>query len=222
MRAVVEKPDLVVGLPAGRTPIKIYRAVAALSDARHLDWSRVRTFNLDEFITSGDELPPYQRFMHEHLFAHINVPAAHIHFPNGRAADLPAECDRYERAIDEAGGLDVVLLGIGANGHIGFNEPGQALSGRTHIATLERDSRVANADLFGGEVDRVPAHALSMGMATILRARKILLAAIGHEKAAAIRSMRKGAVSTLMPASLLQLHPDVTVMLDPPAAASLH
>jgi glucosamine-6-phosphate deaminase len=218
-QAIVQKPDLVMALPAGRTPILIYQHLIALSHARHIDWSRVRTFNLDEFAATGAQSSqPYERFMQNHLFVHVNASPANIQCLNGRAADLSAECARYERAIDEAGGLDVAVLGIGTNGHVGFNEPGQSLSARTHIAQLTDGSRAANAWLFDEQIDRVPARALSMGMATILLARRILLAATGSEKAAAIRSMRKGEVTTMLPASLLQLHPDVTVILDAHAA----
>jgi glucosamine-6-phosphate deaminase len=220
--AIAQKPDIVFGLPAGRTPILVYRELVALSRARRLDWSRVRTFSLDEFITApdGDRLP-YQGFMHQHLYASVNMLSGNIHGPDGRAPDPEAECARYERAIDAAGGLDVVLLGIGVHGHIAFNEPGSRLSARTHVAELAPLSRASNAFLFDGHIDRVPTHAISMGMATICGARKIVLVAAGREKAGAVRLMFSGGITSETPATLLQLHRDVTVMVDDAAGADV-
>jgi glucosamine-6-phosphate deaminase len=220
--AIARKPDIVLGLPAGRTPILLYRELVAASRAQGLDWSRVRTFNLDEFVTPQAEArQPYQQFMLDHLLCLVNVPPDRTDFPNGRAADLHVECDRYERAIAAAGGLDLVLLGIGASGHIGFNEPGLALAARTHATTLTDESRVANAWLFDGQIDRVPTVALTMGMATILSARRIVLVATGDKKAATVSAMIGGGITTSVPASFLQLHPDVTILIDEPAAAHL-
>ena len=155
--------------PTGRTPIALYRELVAITRTQGLDWSRVRTFNLDEFVgLSGDTPGSYRRFMHEHLFAHVNIAPEHIGFLDGRAADLDAECERYERAIAAAGGIDLVILGIGANGHIGFNEPASELAARTHRVALEDESRAGNTLWFGGDINQVPREALSMGMATIL------------------------------------------------------
>ena len=218
--AIARTPTLSLGLPAGQTPILLYRELVLVTRARPLDWSRIRTFNIDEFITPADAgRQPYAQFMHDHLLSHVPVAPAHIHALNGRAPDLDAACDRYERAIAAAGGLDLVLLGIGANGHIGFNEPGTAAETRTHIATLAQASRAANAWLFGGDVDSVPVRALTMGLATILEARTIVLVAIGEAKAAAMSAMRHGPITTTCPASLLQTHPDVTLVIDDAAAS---
>ncbi len=159
--------------------------------------------------------------MQERLFRHVNLKAANIGFPDGRAADLDEECLRYERAITAAGGMDLLILGIGANGHIGFNEPAEALAARTHRAVLEEESRAGNALWFRGEIERVPREALSMGMATILNARAIVLMATGEGKSEAIRGTLEGPVTTRLPASFLQLHPQVTVMLDEAAASAL-
>jgi glucosamine-6-phosphate deaminase len=156
----------------------------------------------------------YRAFMQRELFAHISIDPDHIGFLDGRAADLDAECRRYETAIAAAGGIDIMILGIGANGHIGFNEPAAHLRAHTHRARLQPSTRAANAGLFGGDVTRVPADALSMGMATILHARAIVLMATGGEKAHAVEAALHGGVTTHVPASFLQLHPAVTVMLD--------
>lgn len=220
--AIAEHPDVVLGLPTGRTPIALYKELVALTCERALDWSRVRTFNLDEFVGLGDSAPgSYRRFMQENLFQHVNIPAENIGFVDGRAPDLEAECERYERAIQNAGGIDLMILGIGANGHIGFNEPCEALPARTHKVTLEEESRAGNTLWFGGDINAVPREALSMGMATILRAREVVLMATGEGKSDAVKQMITGGITTHLPASFLQLHPHVTVMLDDDAASGL-
>lgn len=220
--ALARNPHTVLGLPAGRTPVLLYRELVAISRARSLDWSRARTFSLDEFVTPRDSSrQPYRQFMHDHLLAHVAVTPALVDSPNGRAVDLDAECDRYERAIEAAGGLDLLILGIGANGHIGFNEPGSPPGARTHVASLTAESRAANAWLFGGRIDRVPPRALTMGIATILGARAIVLVATGVEKAAAVAAMANGGVTPDLPASFLQSHAGVTVLLDEAAAVQL-
>jgi glucosamine-6-phosphate deaminase len=217
------KPDIVLGLPTGRTPILLYRELVATTHATSLDWSRVRTFNLDEFVGLGDGVPgSYRRFMDDQLFRHVNIPPANVGFLNGRASDSDAECERYERAIASAGGIDLMLLGIGGNGHIGFNEPRHVLPARTHRVVLEEPTRAANALWFGGDLAAVPRAALSMGMATILNAREVVLVATGEGKADAVREMVAGGITTELPASFLQLHPHVTVMLDEDAAAGLN
>ncbi|MEO8680024.1 MAG: glucosamine-6-phosphate deaminase [Vicinamibacterales bacterium] len=219
--AVRTRPRLVLGLPTGRTPLALYRTLADRSRHDGIDWSGVRTFNLDEFAgLGGADAGSYRAFMQSALFDHLGIAAAHIGMLDGRATDLAAECARYERAIAAAGGIDIQVLGIGANGHIGFNEPAAALHAQTHIATLQRGTRDANAQLFGNDPDRVPGRALSMGMATILGAREIVLVATGEEKAAAVDGMVNGLVTTQLPASFLQLHPRVTVMIDQAAGGA--
>lgn len=221
-RAITSRPDTVLALPAGRTPVVLYRKLVAMTSAGALDWSRVRTFNLDEFVgLNGDAPESYRHFMREHLFSHINIAVAQTEFPNGVAPDLDAECVRYERAIAAAGGLDLAILGLGANGHIAFNEPAASLTGRTHRVVLHEASRIDNASRFGGVLKRVPKEALSMGIATILNARKILLLAIGKGKAETVAAMFYGGISTALPASLLQLHNQVIVMLDSAAAEKI-
>ena len=159
--------------------------------------------------------------MDRHLFCRVNIPAGHVHFLDGAANDLDAECARFERAIAAAGGIDLLVLGIGANGHIGFNEPGAALFARTHRARLTAATRRANAGLFAGRPAMVPREALSMGMGTILAARAIVLIATGRSKARAIDAMLSGRITPSLPASFLQLHRDVRLMLDRAAASRL-
>ena len=187
-----------------------------------VEWSRVKTFNLDEFAGLDPASPKsYRAFMQQELFDHVSIDPAHIGFLNGAAPDLKAECRRYEAAIAAAGGIDLQILGIGANGHIGFNEPADGLCATTHIAHLEEESRQANAQRFDGDWTAVPARALSIGMATILGAKEIVLMATGAEKADAVYGMVEGLITTSLPASLLQVHPRVTVMVDGEAAAKL-
>ena len=220
--AISLTPRLVVGLPTGRTPVALYREIRSRSRRGHVDWSQVRTFNLDEFVGLGaGDAGSYRSYMQAELFDHVRIEAGNVGMLDGRAANLAAECARYERAIVGAGGIDIQILGIGANGHIGFNEPADALIAETHVTELRADTRAANAGWFGGDPRRVPAHALSMGMATILHAREIVLMATGAEKSEAVAAMIDGPITTRLPASFLQVHSRVTVMLDRAAALRL-
>lgn len=217
-----QRPALVLGLATGRTPIRLYHELGTLHAHGQADFSRATTFNLDEFLGIGGDHPgSYRVFMQEHLFSRVNLPPAQIHFLDGAAADADAECERYETAIVAAGGIDLQILGIGTNGHIGFNEPAKALAARTHRVTLRVSTRRSNAALFGGDVERVPAQALSMGMATILHARRIVMIATGKSKAKCVERMVRGPIETRMPASFLQLHRDVELVLDRAAASLL-
>jgi len=219
--ALQDKPDLVFGLATGRTPIALYDELARVTISRNLDWSAATTFNLDEFVGLGPEDPgSYRRFMQEHLFRHTNLRPERINFLVGNA-DPDAECDRYERTIAAAGGIDIQILGIGTNGHIGFNEPAPGLEARTHRVTLTIETRRSNAALFGGRLEQVPAEALSMGMATILQARTLILLAHGERKAQCVAALVNGPLTTELPASFLQLHGDVDLILDTAAASSL-
>jgi glucosamine-6-phosphate deaminase len=213
------KPASVLGLPTGRTSLGIYDELARLHAKGSVSFSRAHTFNVDEFVgVSSKDDESFCAFMEKHLFQRINLPKNHIHFLNGSAADLGTECERFEREIAACGGIDLLLLGIGANGHIGFNEPGTALHARSHRAKLTIGTRRANADLFGGRVAAVPREALTMGIATILDANAIVLIATGASKARAVQSMFTGRISTARPASVLQLHKNVSVILDSAAA----
>ena len=219
---LARKPDSVLGLPTGRTSLAVYDELARLFKSGGTDFSRAHTFNLDEFVgLLPNDKRSYCAFMQKHLFARINLPGSHIHFLNGGAADHLAECARFERELAALGGMDLLLLGIGANAHIGFNEPSRTLRARSHKARLALATRRANASLFGGRLDRVPREALTMGVGTMLDARAIALIATGREKARAISSMAGGLISTERPASILQLHPSVDVILDTPAAEKL-
>jgi len=220
--ALKTEPALVLGLPTGRTPIPLYRELARMHRAGRADFSRATTFNLDEFLGLDARDPrSYRAFMQRHLFDHVNLQPRRIHFLNGSARDVARECDRYERAIDRAGGIDLQLLGLGTNGHIGFNEPGRALYARTHCARLKPVSRRANAPLFGNRLAAVPREALSAGMATILHAKRIVLLATGATKARCVERMINGALTPRLPASLLQLHQNAEVWLDRRAARNL-
>jgi glucosamine-6-phosphate deaminase len=213
----------VLGLPTGRTPVSLYRELVALYRAKRIDFAATTTFNLDEFVGIGARDPrSYRSFMQSHLFDHVNLPARRIHFLDGGASDTAAECARYERAIRSAGGIDLQLLGLGANGHIGFNEPARGLIARTHRTTLTPATRRANAALFGNRLSDVPSAALSMGMATILHARRIVLLATGGAKAACVARTLNGPITPRVPASFLQLHPAAEVWLDRSAAVRLN
>jgi glucosamine-6-phosphate deaminase len=212
----------VLGLPTGRTPIRLYHELGALYARGEADFSRVTTFNLDEFLGIAPDHPgSYRAFMQTHLFSRVNVPLDRINVLNGVAPDPGAECARYDRAIAEAGGIDLQLLGIGTNGHIGFNEPARELTGATHRVVLKRSTRRSNAALFDGREENVPREALSMGMATILRARQIVLIATGKSKAGCIDRTVNGPITTKLPASFLQLHRDIELVLDEAAAGNL-
>lgn len=214
------KPDAVLGLASGRTPVDGYAELRRLHAAGSTDWSRASTFNLDEFAGIDGRHPgSFRTFMERHLFGGVNLRAERIHFLNGVAKDLNAECDRYEGAIAEAGGIDLQLLGIGTNGHIGFNEPADDLPVRTHRVRLMESTRRDNAMLFDNDPSRVPAAALSMGIGTILRARRIVLVATGDKKAECIRQATSGRLTTRVPASMLQVHSDVELLLDRGAAS---
>lgn len=212
-------PRLVLGLPTGQTPIPLYRELVRLHAAGRADFGRATTFNLDEFLgVAADDSRSYRAFMERHLFAHVNLAPQRIQFLDGVAADVDVECARYERAIARAGGIDLQILGLGANGHIGFNEPARALLARTHSTRLKPTTRRANARWFGNRVGAVPRRALSMGMATILHARRIVLLATGATKAACVQRTIEGPVTPRVPASFLQLHQQVEVWVDRGAA----
>jgi len=214
---IMEKPDAVLGLATGSTPLLLYRALIAMD----LDWSRVTTFNLDEYIGIPRAHPQsYHTFMWENLFRHINIVPENVHIPDGNAPDIPAFCEDYERRIAIAGGIDLQILGIGTDGHIGFNEPTSSLASRTRIKTLTPRTCADNARFFGSD-GQVPRHVITMGIGTIMEARRNLLLAFGDTKADAIAGAVEGPISSMNPASALQMHPVVKVCIDNPAASSL-
>lgn len=219
---LASKPDSVLGLPTGRTSLEVYDELARLYESGTVDFSQAHTFNLDEFVgLRSSDKRSYCSFMQKHLFARINLPGKHVHFLNGSADNYAKECERFEREIADIGGMDLLLLGIGANAHIGFNEPARVLHARSHRTRLTLATRRANVSLFGGRLDRVPREALTMGIGTMLDAQTILLIATGREKARAVASMFEDRISAERPASVLQLHKNVEVILDLPAAEKL-
>lgn len=216
-RLLREKPCAVLGLATGSTPLSLYQTLIDMK----LDWSRVTTFNLDEYIGLPRGHPQsYHSFMWENLFRHVNIRPQNVHIPDGNAPDIPAFCASYEQSIRAAGGIDLQVLGIGGDGHIGFNEPSSSLASRTRIKTLTPQTRRDNARFFGSE-EEVPFHVITMGIGTIMEARTNLLLAFGENKAAAIAGMAEGSVTANNPASVLQLHPSVKVCLDEAAASKL-
>jgi len=216
-RLLREKPNAVLGLATGSTPLLLYRELIALK----LDWRKVTTFNLDEYVgLPREHAQSYFTFMWENLFRHVNVAKKNVHIPDGNTKDIPKFCAKYEAQIQQAGGIDLQVLGIGTDGHIGFNEPTSSLASRTRIKTLTQQTRKDNARFFGSE-DRVPHHVITMGIGTIMEARQNLLLAFGPKKARAIAQAVEGPITAINPASVLQMHPVTKVCLDKPAASQL-
>ncbi|MCQ2413405.1 MAG: glucosamine-6-phosphate deaminase [Clostridia bacterium] len=211
---IINKPELLLGLATGSTPVGMYRLMIEAYRKGEADFSRVRTYNLDEYypILKSD-VNSYVRFMRKNLFDHINIPRENTHLPNGEAKDGEAEAKAYEAMIAEVGYMDVQLLGIGQNGHIGFNEPDDKLCVNTHVTALTENTVAANARFFDSP-DCVPKHALTMGIGTIMKAKEILLLANGKNKHAAIEALKDDTVTTAIPATLLKLHPNVTIVCD--------
>ena len=211
---IADKPDCVLGLATGDTPIGMYDNLIVKYREGKLDFSKTRSVNLDEYYPiTPDNDQSYRYFMNEHLFNHVNIDKANTAVPDGTAKDVDASCKAYEAQIDALGGIDVQVLGIGRNGHIGFNEPDSELIPFTHLTALTPSTIEANARFFASE-DEVPKHALTMGIQSVFKARKILLLVSGKNKAEAVKAMLTGNISTSCPASLLCLHPDVTLVCD--------
>ncbi len=209
-----EKPQAVLGLATGSTPEGLYRELIAQYQAGKLDFSGLTTVNLDEYYPiAPTHEQSYRYFMEEHLFRHVNIPHERTYVPNGQATDPVAAGQAYDALIEQLGGIDLQLLGVGQNGHIGFNEPGDALVEGTHVTALTDSTIRANARFFASEAD-VPTHAMTMGMGNILRARRIVLMACGKAKHAAIEALLDERITTQVPATLLKLHPDVTIVCD--------
>ncbi len=216
------KPDAVLGLATGRTMERVYAALAQMHREEGLDFSRCRTFNLDEYIGLPPEDPhSYRYYMNEHLFRRVNLRPENTHLPDGMAADLKAACRDYEGRIRACGGIDLQLLGIGASGHIGFNEPLSALRSRTRDKSLTPETVAQNAPLFGADAARMPRRALTMGVGTILEARSLILLATGAAKAEILAKAVEGPITAMISASAIQWHPDCRVIVDEAAAARL-
>lgn len=216
---ILQKPDSVLGMATGSTPVDTYKQLVKLHKDGVLDFANVKTFNLDEYVGLPASHPEsYIAFMRRNLFDHVNLKASYL--PNGEAANLKRECANYEKAIKAAGGVDLQLLGIGHNGHIGFNEPAEQFTYPTNAVTLTQDTIDANKRFFSSE-EEVPRRALSMGIGTIMSAKSILLIALGENKAPVIRGMVQGEITPRLPASILRAHPAVTVLLDKGAGSLL-
>lgn len=218
---VLQKPDSVLGLATGSTPLKPYSQMINLYKKGVIDFSKVTTFNLDEYVNIDvTDKNSYHSFMHENLFNHINIPEESINFLNGNAEDLNKECEEYEEKIKKAGGIDIQLLGIGSNGHIAFNEPSDCFQRWSHVVNL-KESTVKDNSRFFKSIEDVPTQAVTMGIGSIMQAKKILIIALGENKAKAIKQLISGNVTPQCPASVLQFHTDVTLMLDKGAASLL-
>ena len=218
---VRRKPDCVLGLATGSTPLGVYRELIRLHKEEGLDFSQVTTFNLDEYVGLPASHPQsYRYFMQQNLFGQINIDPSRTHVPDGRALDFESHCRQYEQKIKDAGGIDLQVLGIGSDGHIAFNEPGSSLGSRTRLKSLASETIRDNARFFGGE-DKVPRLAVTMGVGTILESRRCLLLAFGGHKAAAIRDTVEGPITAQVTASALQLHREVIAVLDESAASLL-
>jgi glucosamine-6-phosphate deaminase len=220
-RLVKSRPRAILGLATGSSPLGTYRKIIERVNKSHDTFSQVTCFNLDEYVgLSPDHEQSYRRFMRENLFAAAGFDLSQCHIPDGSAGDLHAACEAYEQDISRAGGIDLQLLGIGTDGHIGFNEPGSSLSSRTRVKALAEQTRKDNARFFESE-DLVPRLAITMGVGTILDARHVVLIATGQKKANAVRAFIEGPVTAQVPASALQLHQQTTVLLDEEAASWL-
>ena len=220
-RALQERPNLVLGLATGRTMEAVYALLVRFHQDDGLDFSLVRTFNLDEYIGLPPEDPnSYRHYMNKHLLDEVNIDARNAHLPDGMAPDVDEECRRYEERIKDCGGIDLQLLGIGKTGHIGFNEPLSAMQSRTRAKALTPQTLEQNAPMFGG-IDHMPRRAITMGVGTILEAKRCLLLATGGSKADIIAKAVEGPVTSMISASALQLHPRCTVIVDDAAASRL-
>lgn len=221
-RALRAKPNLVMGLATGRTMEQVYACLVQMHRANGLDFSKCRTFNLDEYVgLPGSHANSYRYYMNHHLFKHVNIDMRNTHLPDGMAENLATECANYEKLITDCGGIDLQLLGIGMNGHLGFNEPHSSFDSRTRAVELTPATRKQNSGLFKAP-DQMPHQAITMGMGTILSSRHCLLLATGGDKAEIIAKAIEGPVTNLIPATELQMHSDCTVGLDEPAASQLH
>ena len=218
---VLAKPDSVLGLATGSTPLKAYAQMIKLYESGAVDFSRVKSFNLDEYCNLDvNDKNSYHSFMAENLINHININRDYTNFLDGNADNLDAECMAYEEKIDSMGGIDIQLLGIGSNGHIAFNEPSDSFEKYSHVVKL-KESTIKDNSRFFKSIDEVPTHAVTMGIGSIMKAKRILLIATGENKADAVKQLVNGNVTPMCPASVLQFHKDVTIMLDKGAASKI-
>lgn len=220
--AVIRKPNLVLGLATGSTPIGLYELLVQMHKEDGVDFSKVITFNLDEYIGIPKDHPQsYHTFMNKHFFNHVNIPRKNQNIPQNIVENHVSFCQEYEDSIRRCGGIDIQILGIGKDGHIGFNEPGSSFASRTRIATLSKSTLEANAVHFGDDINAVPEMAITMGIGTITEAKQCLLLASGSNKKDAIAKTIEGPISAMVPATVLQMHSDVVFLVDEAAASSL-
>jgi len=217
-----EKPTANIGLATGSSPLSIYDELARRHQQEGLDFSKAHGFMLDEYVgLPADHPERYRNVIEKEIASRVDWPAAQVQGPDGNAHNLPAACAAYEAAIKKAGGIDLQILGIGTDGHIAFNEPGSSLSSRTRIKTLTEQTRQDNARFFDDDIDHVPHHCLTQGLGTIMEARHLVLIATGRHKAEAIHQLVEGPISAMWPATVMQMHPHATVLVDPAAASRL-
>jgi glucosamine-6-phosphate deaminase len=220
-KQVLKKADSVLGLATGSTPEGVYEHLIEIHNTENLSFRSVITFNLDEYVGLDSNDPnSYRYYMKKRLFSQIDLPKEHYFLPDGTSEDLHKECENYEKRISSYGGIDLQILGIGHNGHIGFNEPGTSFTTKTHAVKLKKQTIEANSRYFPS-VDDVPKEAITMGIETILNSKKILLLASGQKKAEAVKRLIEGPVDESFPASALHLHPDTMIFIDRDAAALL-
>lgn len=221
-KAAKTNAPFVLGLPTGSTPLQTYKELIRLYEAGEVSFKNVITFNMDEYVGLEESHPEsYHSFMWNNFFSHIDVKAENVHILNGNAEDLMAECRAYEEAILKAGGIDLFMGGVGEDGHIAFNEPFSSLQSRTRIKTLTPDTIAVNSRFFGGDISKVPTQALTVGVGTILDARKVLILATGPKKARALRHAIEGSYNHQWTLSALQIHPAGIIVCDDPAAEEL-
>jgi len=218
---IIFKPASVLGFATGSTPLGMYEELIYLYQKGEVNFSEIISFNLDEYFKiSPDDKNSYHYYMMNNFFNKINIKKSNIHLLNGMTDDVEKECSKYDKAIEKNGGIDLQILGIGPNGHIGFNEPEKKLHARTHLVKLSQETIEANSRFFSDKT-KVPDKAISVGMATILKAEKIILLASGKNKAEAVKNTVNGFVDTMIPASFLQTHPCITMIIDEEAAILL-
>lgn len=221
-KAAVTSEPFVLGLPTGSTPLGMYNALIELCKAGKVSFANVVTFNMDEYVGLPEEHPEsYHSFMWNNFFSHVDIKAENVNILNGNAEDLAAECAAYEARIEAAGGIDLFIGGVGEDGHLAFNEPFSSLNSRTRVKTLTEDTIIVNSRFFGGDVNKVPKLALTVGVGTVCSAKQVMVLALGHKKARAVQQCVEGAVSHAWTITALQMHPKGIMVCDEPAVGEL-
>jgi len=220
-KPTAERP-FVLGLPTGSSPLGMYQELIKLNKAKKVSFAHVMTFNMDEYVGLPEDHPQsYRTFMWENFFSHIDIKKSNVNILNGNADDLSDECNRYEKKIESYGGIELFVGGIGPDGHIAFNEPGSSLSSRTRVKTLTHDTIIANSRFFDNDVNRVPRTALTVGVGTVMDARRVMILVMGHNKARALQQAVECGVNHMWTVSCLQLHPRGIIVCDEEATMEL-